>query len=339
MGRRDRLGLQALQVHPELLGGPVGPAGPQGLPGPMGPPGPAGAQGPAGPPGPAGAIGGAGAPGSNGTGIPVCSTPNIYLVIANGGLVCQTRYVDNGDGTVTDNAMGLMWQQATSSCSGEVTCVGTECNWSNSLDSLPSGPLYSVFRAALNGGVFRKPSNGLDETSSPQPCFAGHCDWRIPTIYELEGILLAPYPCASSPCIDPIFGPARTSYWSSTPALSDMAWVISFTDGAVNITITGRTLLGQLAVAGLPHALPGMGVEHVLAKPQHAGCARVAQVAVTIVSAFGQAQQILVAALRRVVVVVARRIHSTRHDQPLVEQDCADLTAAGKVYAGGSVFG
>ena len=67
--------------------------------------------------------------------------------------------------------------------------------------------------------------------------FAGHDDWRLPREAgisatgdrELESILLAPFPCGTQPCIDPIFGPtAPDLYWSATttPANADDAWFV-----------------------------------------------------------------------------------------------------------------
>jgi len=60
------------------------------------------------------------------------------------------------------------------------------------------GSAYTAFLATLNGG-----------------CFAGQCDWRLPTIAEL---LSAAEPhCSSAPCFDPIFGiTTDANYWSST---------------------------------------------------------------------------------------------------------------------------
>jgi hypothetical protein len=76
--------------------------------------------------------------------------------------------------------------------------------------------------------------------------FAGHNDWRLPSegghnspatgSNELETILLAPYPCATSACIDPIFGSTQASYyWSSSTRPGDPrgAWFVDFSDGAV----------------------------------------------------------------------------------------------------------
>lgn len=47
--------------------------------------------------------------------------------------------------------------------------------------------------------------------------FAGHCDWRLPTIVELQTIQVPGYPCGTTHCIDPMFGPTTAGgYWSST---------------------------------------------------------------------------------------------------------------------------
>jgi hypothetical protein len=76
--------------------------------------------------------------------------------------------------------------------------------------------------------------------------FAGRTDWRLPSEggnnspstggKELETILLAPYPCGTDPCIDPIFGAgAGGSYYSaSTYAPYPFAvWHVGFNQGTV----------------------------------------------------------------------------------------------------------
>src|SRR5689334_20657511 len=66
--------------------------------------------------------------------------------------------------------------------------------------------------------------------------FAGHCDWRLPTVVELQTI----FDCrAGNPCIDAPFGPtASGAYWSSTDHSSSgpsLTWVVDFSDGSVGV--------------------------------------------------------------------------------------------------------
>jgi hypothetical protein len=105
------------------------------------------------------------------------------------------RFVDNGDGTVTDTQTGLQWVQ-------HGYDVGSQ--WSRDCgDSAPTGDLFRTFLNNLN----------ID-------CLAGHCDWRIPTIEELETIAGTGGACvpefSGAGCLDPVFGPTLTTYWSST---------------------------------------------------------------------------------------------------------------------------
>jgi hypothetical protein len=134
------------------------------------------------------------------------------------------RYGDNGDGTVTDYDTGLQWEQKTGLF---VIGLGIVC--------VPGNPLHCV----NNTYDWDEANKFVDASANGvtlNTCFSDHCDWRLPTIVQLQTILLAPFPCGTSPCIDPIFGlTAAEQYWTSTtddtaPGVAD-AWYVDFDDG------------------------------------------------------------------------------------------------------------
>ncbi len=111
---------------------------------------------------------------------------------------CPTagRFVDNMDGTVMDTCSGLMWQQDTGN-------DGNALNWCSALDYCES----------------------LD--------FAGHTDWRMPNVRELQSI--ADYQLFD-PAIDSLFGALSSFYWSSTSyaEFPAVAWLVVFSFGGGN---------------------------------------------------------------------------------------------------------
>jgi hypothetical protein len=163
----------------------------------------------------------------------------------------QPRFVDNGDGTITDNQTGLMWEQKLAADDPACPlfdipqsprsphCVQNTYQWSSS-GAAADGDLFTSFLARINTEL------GSSSTGEfiRDVCFAGHCDWRIPNLLELQTIV---GPCSGTQitCIDPIFGPIIGSnlggggsgstppYWSST-TLNDgsfdftSAWAVSF---------------------------------------------------------------------------------------------------------------
>ena len=145
------------------------------------------------------------------------------------------RFVDNGDGTVTDRETGLQWEKKTSSVgSGQNYAdphdVDNFYEWTASGSPYPQdGSAFASFLAELNDCTS---ADGSAITGG----FAGHCDWRLPTAAELNALLLAPFPCGSNPCIDPAFGPTFPGYhWSVTTQATNAgkARMVAFDDGTL----------------------------------------------------------------------------------------------------------
>jgi hypothetical protein len=145
------------------------------------------------------------------------------------------RFVDNGDGTVTDTQTGLMWEKKDDG--GGLHDKDNLYTWADAMSAFVSDV------------------NGRTDTTNPQaPGLGGHNDWRLPSIDELQTILLAPFPCGTSPCIDPVFGPTvASSYWSATTLASvpAYAWVVGFGDGDVNVDLKTLTSYARAVRGGL----------------------------------------------------------------------------------------
>ncbi len=93
-------------------------------------------------------------------------------------------YIDNGDGTVTDQGTDLMWMQsaADTDADGNID-TDDEISWKDAL----------AYCEDLN--------------------FAGFTDWRLPNQRELTSIIKYN---AFAPAIDPVFSDGSSYYWSST---------------------------------------------------------------------------------------------------------------------------
>jgi len=157
------------------------------------------------------------------------------------------RFMDNGDGTVTDNQTGLMWEKKVvgpfGSCldDDKLHSVDATCDWFDA---------KGAWITKLNNTCNNDPSVDCSAGGGDADCinaggccgFACHRDWRLPKVSrdadagmpELETIV----DCSFSPCINPIFGPTAASvYWSATTApfsLLDSAWGVSFNFGFVD---------------------------------------------------------------------------------------------------------
>jgi uncharacterized protein DUF1566 len=119
---------------------------------------------------------------------------------------CPTdgRFIDNGDGTITDTCTRLMWQRETADGNGDGQVVDDE-----------SDALY--WRAAL--------------AYCENLVFADHDDWRLPDVLELKSIV--DYG-RLNPSIDPVFSSFSRGYWSSTSHVGYSGeWVVFFVNGQV----------------------------------------------------------------------------------------------------------
>jgi hypothetical protein len=195
------------------------------------------------------------------------------------------RFIDNGDGTVTDTQTALQWEKKTGTPGGFTDCSLTTCPDPHELDNtyqwcLDANHDYSCDNGVgpADGGAF---TDFLGKLNSGA-CFAGQCDWRLPTVDELQGILLAPYPCATSPCIDATFGPTQGDVtWSSTTddSIPAFAWFVSFYDGRTT-NANKPNLRWVRAVRSLPTPTPTSDTPTPLGTPTAANTPSKAQLKV-----------------------------------------------------------
>lgn len=135
------------------------------------------------------------------------------------------RFVDNGDGTITDRGTGLMWVKDPSQCGAPFGTPGSPAylSWNDSIDAC-----YNL-------------------------SYAGHSDWRLPNVKELITLQNLNI---HNPCIDITFFPntVSTRYWSSTTcALSDSnAWHVDFDDGDTYFIVKTTVRLARPVRLGMP---------------------------------------------------------------------------------------
>lgn len=129
-------------------------------------------------------------------------------------------YTDNGDGTVTDNNTGLMWQKCSVGQNNDSTCSGTALT-------------YSWYEAS---GMYDATDNLTSQDVCGELTTGGYSDWRLPTKKELMSIVdySIPWP---GPTINTAYFPNALwpSYWSSTTkaGLLDSAYDVGLWDGSV----------------------------------------------------------------------------------------------------------
>ena len=119
----------------------------------------------------------------------------------------MSRYLDNGDGTVTDPSTRLVWMRCEMGKTWDgKTCTGT-------------GKGYTFDQA-----------NALTGTTT----FVGHSDWRLPNLTELQTIVeSASYPAINSAAFP---NTSPSNFWSASAyaGSSSDAWFVDFYDGSAD---------------------------------------------------------------------------------------------------------
>lgn len=145
-----------------------------------------------------------------------------------------SRFVDNGNGSISDRLSGLTWNKQGDQAA-EPFDKDYIWDWSTGAPYGATGTAFDDLLDTTNGSAI-----------------GGGRDWRVPTIAELLSILLAgPLPCAASPCVEPVFNSGCMAncsfssvcsctvafpYWTSAsvPESPNLAYAIDFADGELS---------------------------------------------------------------------------------------------------------
>ena len=123
---------------------------------------------------------------------------------------CPPRFVDNGDGTVTDTETGLMWLQRAVDSNGDGSI--TEEDWVTK---------EQVYELAQNLS------------------FAGYDDWDVPLTVELVSLVQRPNAGWNESALDPLFDTAGGRFWIASTNAGDPCHGASFAmdaDGFIALT-------------------------------------------------------------------------------------------------------
>jgi len=179
---------------------------------------------------------------------------NTHSFVSHDG-VCGTgddRFVDLGL-TIYDCQENLEWEKKTEDN------VDDTFTWSTCTTN-PPAPVFGA--CGPDGTAF----DYIAQLNTP-PCFAGHCDWRLPEMGPpfdfLGGVKLNGDPadteelrtiqdCSFGSCVDPIFGPTLlsgptpedTNYWTSVTiaGFPSSAWSANFYASIGGTGATGKSL-------------------------------------------------------------------------------------------------
>jgi hypothetical protein len=175
-------------------------------------------------------------------------------------------YTDNGDGTTTDNNTKLVWENKGGALSSDLHDYNNTYPWSGLCqdNSTVCGTSVDCTAVAGTAKCTASDAQGTGLTifqwvaQLNAAAFAGHSDWRVPNVKELQSIVdygtFSPAIAAAfTTCFTSSLGCTVTMcnctqsgvYWSSSQAAADPtgAFGVNFGDGGVNDQVQG--LLGE----------------------------------------------------------------------------------------------
>jgi Protein of unknown function (DUF1566) len=139
----------------------------------------------------------------------------------------QLSYTDNGDGTITDNNTGLIWENKTDN--GGLHDKNNTYRWTG------DGSQETIWDWIV------------DVNAEVGTGFAGHNDWRIPNVKEL--LSLVDYG-RLHPSIDRVFNAAPSSHRSGTAISPTISWHVAFDFGWISREVMDLPLSARAVRGG-----------------------------------------------------------------------------------------